>query len=85
MVDSDLLAILVCPETKSRVSLADADLLAKVNGAIADGTLLNREGTPVRGALDAALVREDGLLLYPIRDDIPVMLIDEAIPLDALS
>jgi uncharacterized protein YbaR (Trm112 family) len=85
MVDSDLLDILVCPETKSRVSLADAELLAKVNEAIAEGTLLNREGTQVRGALEAALVRDDGLLLYPIRDDIPVMLIDEAIPLDALS
>ncbi|TVP48240.1 MAG: hypothetical protein EA350_03620 [Gemmatimonadales bacterium] len=85
MVNSELLDILVCPETRTPVRLADADLLAKVNRAISEGTLLNREGTPVRGALDAALVREDGLLLYPIRDDIPVMLIDEAIPLDAFS
>jgi uncharacterized protein YbaR (Trm112 family) len=26
-------------------------------------------------------VRQDGQYLYPIRDDIPIMLIDEAIPL----
>jgi uncharacterized protein YbaR (Trm112 family) len=26
-------------------------------------------------------MRQDGQYLYPIRDDIPIMLIDEAIPL----
>jgi len=85
MVHPDLLDILVCPETRSPVALADNDLLAKVNEAIERGTLRTRGGVPVRGALDAALVREDGRLLYPVRDDIPVMLIDEAIPLDDLS
>ena len=29
----------------------------------------------------STLVREDGKLLYPVRDDIPIMLIDESIPL----
>jgi uncharacterized protein len=85
MVHPDLLDILVCPETRSPVALADPDLLAKVNEAIERGTLRTCGGVPVRGALDAALVREDGRLLYPVRDDIPVMLIDEAIPLDDLS
>ena len=31
------------------------------------------------------LVREDGVYMYPIRDDIPIMLIDEAIPLEQLQ
>ncbi len=85
MVHPDLLDILVCPETRSPVRLADADLLANVNEAIGRGALQTRGGSPVRGELDAALVRDDGRLLYPIRDDIPVMLIDEAISLDDLS
>jgi uncharacterized protein YbaR (Trm112 family) len=85
MVHPDLLDILVCPETKSPVRLADADLLANVNEAIGRGVLQTRGGSPVRGELDAALVRDDGRLLYPIRDGIPVMLIDEAISLDDLS
>jgi uncharacterized protein YbaR (Trm112 family) len=31
------------------------------------------------------LVREDGTLLYPIVDDIPVLLTEEAIPLEAIG
>ena len=45
------------------------------------GTLTNRAGEPVRERLDGGLVRADGKVLYPIREDIPVMLVDEAIPL----
>lgn len=82
MVDSDLLDILVCPETKQKVEPADEELLATVNGAIAKGEAKNRAGEPVREPLEEALVRADGTLLYPVRDGIPIMLLDEAIPLD---
>jgi uncharacterized protein len=84
MVDAELLAILVCPETHAAVSLADAGVLARVNAAIAGGTLRTRGGDVVKAPLEAGLLREDGLVLYPIRDDIPVMLIDESIPLEPL-
>jgi len=82
MIDKVLLEILVCPETKQAVSLADASTLDAVNAGIAAGTVRNRGGNVVAGELVAALVREDGRALYPIRDEIPVMLIDEAIELD---
>ncbi len=85
MVDQKLLDILVCPENKTPVKLADDALLAKVNAAIADGTLKNRAGDAVTDAIDGGLVREDQAFLYIIRDDIPVMLIDESIPLDQLQ
>jgi uncharacterized protein YbaR (Trm112 family) len=82
MVDPELLEILVCPENKTPVALADDALLTKINAAIEAGTLKNRGGELVDSKIDGGLVREDQAYLYPIRDDIPIMLIDEAIPLE---
>lgn len=81
MIDSTLLEILVCPETKQSLRVASADLLGEVNVAIQGGKVTNRGGDKVTEGLLEALVRKDGALLYPVRDDIPIMLIDESIPL----
>ena len=85
MVDAELLKILVCPEDKTPVTPADEELVARINEAISSGALKNRGGETVEETIEGGLVREDGAYCYPIRDDIPVMLIDEAIPLDQLS
>lgn len=81
MVDAELLEILVCPETKQSLRPADGPLLERLNEAVARGSLRNRGGEAVDEPLDAGLVREDGQVLYPVRDDIPIMLLDEAIEL----
>ena len=85
MVDQELLDILVCPENKTAVKLVDDGILAKVNDAIQAKTLKNRAGEAVEEAIDGGLLREDGAYLYAIRDDIPIMLIDESIPMDQLG
>ena len=59
-VATDLVEILVCPETKQPVRLATAPELASVNEKIRAGTLRNRGGEAVKSELAEALVREDG-------------------------
>jgi uncharacterized protein len=83
-VDKDLLAILCCPETKLDVSLADETLIGKLNDAVTRGVLKNRAQKPVTELLDGGLIRSDRKVLYPIREDIPVMLIEEGIPLEQI-
>jgi uncharacterized protein YbaR (Trm112 family) len=81
MIDPELLKILCCPETHQEVRLAEAAVIDKLNGQIAAGALVNRAGQPVKEKIEGGLVRADGKVLYPIRRNIPVMLVDEGIPL----
>ena len=81
MIEAGLLKILCCPETHQAVSVAEASVVEKLNQQNTAGTLKNRAGQPVQEALTGGLVRTDGKFLYPIRRTIPVMLLDEAIPL----
>src|SRR5262249_8893401 len=82
MISDELLAILVCPEDRSALELAESRLLDVVNGAIARGGVKNKGGEPVTEALQAALVRQDRAVLYPIVDRIPILLIDSGIVLE---
>ena len=85
MVDPELLEILVCPETHQTVRPAKAEVLDRLNQAIQSGGVTNRGGGTVDAPVDEGLVREDDKILYPVREDIPIMLIDEAIELDKLA
>ncbi|PCJ57732.1 MAG: hypothetical protein COA73_10425 [Candidatus Hydrogenedentota bacterium] len=85
MIAQELLDLLVCPENKTSVAVADDTLVEKINASIKAGEVKNRGGETVDDKIDGGLVREDKAYLYPVRDDIPIMLIDEAIPLDAFK
>lgn len=82
MVDLELIKILCCPETKEDVEIAEESLIASLNEKISTQKLVNRGGDPVTEKVDGGLIRADKKYLYPIREDIPIMLIDEAIPLE---
>lgn len=85
MIDKELLDIIVCPETKQDLVLAEPGLVERINLLIEKGELRNRSKQAVTEKIDGGLVREDRKYLYPIRDDIPILLIDESISLEGLS
>jgi uncharacterized protein YbaR (Trm112 family) len=82
MIDPQLLEILCCPETKQPVVLVEGEVIDRVNEKILAGGVKNRGGGAVEEKIDAGLLREDRKYLYPIRESIPIMLEDEAIPFE---
>jgi uncharacterized protein YbaR (Trm112 family) len=85
MIDPKLLEILCCPETKQPLAVIDQPIIDKINTTITAGGLKNRGGEEVKETIDSGLLREDRQYLYPIRQDIPIMLVDEAIPFEQFS
>lgn len=84
MIDPELLEILVCPETHQPLRLADEALVQRVNRGIAAGRAKNVAGEAVGEAVEGGLVRADGRILYPVREGIPVLLVEEGLPLEGL-
>jgi uncharacterized protein YbaR (Trm112 family) len=78
----ELLEILVCPETHQPVSELPDERVQALNALQGKGELVNRSGNKVEKPLDGALIREDGMMIYPVHDAIPVMLIEEGIEQD---
>jgi uncharacterized protein YbaR (Trm112 family) len=80
-IDPDLLEILVCPQTKGDLELVDLppelcrQLVAKYQEHF-------REEEPV---VEKGLYSPDSKLVYPIVSDIPIMLVDEALPASAIG
>jgi uncharacterized protein YbaR (Trm112 family) len=83
MVDKELLDLLACPETHQPLREAPRALLDALNARIERGELANRAGTKLLAPLEEALVREDGRVLYPVLDGIPMLLLEEAVALES--
>ena len=84
-MDKRLLAILRCPVTHKELALAKGPTLKAVNAAISDGKLSNRDGRVLDETLDEALLTDDGKVLYPVADGIPVLLEGESINMEQLG
>ena len=73
-VDGKLLEILCCPVSKTPLTVLSPDKLEKLNSAIAAGEVLYVGGEGVQESLQEALITEDNKVIYPVQDDIPVLL-----------
>ena len=84
-MDKRLLAILRCPVSHKELSLASGQTLKDVNAAIGEGRLSNRDGRVLDQALAEALITDDGKVLYPVADGIPVLLEGESVSMEQLG
>jgi uncharacterized protein YbaR (Trm112 family) len=82
VIRPELLEILRCPETHQRLAVAPPDLIAKLNARIGAGQLTNRVGKTITESIDGGLIREDQRVVYPIRGELPILLIAEALAAD---
>ena len=80
-MDEKLLEIICCPETHQSLKPADPRLVDDLNQRIEAGTLNDRVDEKVSQKLDGGLLREDGKILYPVRQNIPTLPIEQGIPL----
>lgn len=79
MIDKELLAILACPESHQTLAQLSDESVAALNECIGKGCVTNVGGTAIEEELAGGLVREDKTIVYPIRDEIPVLLVDEGL------
>ena len=84
-MDNRLLTILRCPITHRGLQPAPGKVLDAVNAAIADGQLMTNDGRVLDEPFRAALVTDDGKVLYPVDDGIPVLLESEAVHMEQLG
>jgi uncharacterized protein YbaR (Trm112 family) len=77
-MDTQLLSLLRCPETRGVLRAATPAELERINAAIQGSGVRNRNGELVSGLLDECLVCDSAGLCYPVRDGLPLMLAGEA-------
>ena len=84
-MDKRLLSIICCPVTHKGLSLVRPDQLKRINRAIDAGELVNRDGVRLSGKLSEALITDDGKTMYPVNEDIPVLLEGESVGMEQLG
>ena len=81
-IDPELLQILVCPQTKSELELIELpDELQQSLAAKYQEYFTDDEQAEVTHALFSA----ESKLVYPIVSQIPIMLVDEALPASSIG
>ncbi|HMV35819.1 MAG TPA: Trm112 family protein [Turneriella sp.] len=77
----ELLEILVCPRTKKKLQIADTAVLERVNALIKSGKCKEVSGAQVSEPATAGLYEPENQTFYFIREDIPVLVYDNAVRL----
>jgi len=78
-IDGKLLEILCCPVSKTPLVRMPTDKLKKLNAAISAGEVQYVHGEPVKEVLREGLMTEDGRVIYPVVEEIPMLLEEKGI------
>jgi uncharacterized protein YbaR (Trm112 family) len=78
-IDGKLLEILCCPVSKTPLVRLPPDKLRKLNAAISAGEVQYVHGEVVKDPLRDGLMTEDERVIYPVVDDIPILLEEKGI------
>ena len=78
-IDGKLLEILCCPVSKTPLTRLTASRLKKLNTWISEGSVLAVTGDAVGQTLREALITEDSKVIYPVIDEIPILLEERGI------
>ncbi len=78
-IDGKLLEILCCPVSKTPLTRLPASRLKKLNDAISAGAAQYVRGEAVEDPLREALITEDSKVIYPVIDEIPILLEERGI------
>jgi uncharacterized protein YbaR (Trm112 family) len=78
-VDGKLLEILCCPVSKTPLTRLATNRLKTLNKAISAGSIQYVRGELVEQPLREALITEDSKVIYPVIDEIPILLEERGI------
>ena len=78
-IDGKLLEILCCPVSKTPLTRLSTSRLKTLNEAISAGTVQYVRGETVEDPLREALITEDSKVIYPVIDEIPILLEERGI------
>lgn len=78
-IDRKLLEILCCPVSKIPLTRLPAARLKKLNESITAGEVQYVRGDAVEQPLREALITEDSKVIYPVVDEIPILLEERGI------
>lgn len=79
MLTSEFVDMLCCPATRQDLRLASDEEVARLNETIRSGSLRNQANEEVDTPVNGALVRADNEVVYLIRQDIPILIADQAV------
>jgi len=80
-IDPDFVSILICPESKVKLKLADVTLVDSINKKIEDGQIVTRNGDALTQKVDGLLITVDGRRAFQVNDNIPNLLMDDSFEL----